>query len=580
MINADCYSEIFSSVTELESLLGDPYQLDNTFNTENTLNDDEQDAFPSGNIACLTEWGFFDYFIPASYGGKLANFDELLYLSRSVARRDLTTAIAVGQTFLGALPVWMSGNDKQKNALVTLLRQGGLGCLALTEKDHGSDIFATSLTATENEEGLLLSGEKWLINNATQGAFLSVLVKKISLNGNIALTTLFLDKSKIGLYKNLNKIKTHGIRGADISGISFNNTLVDKDTELENSEPGMYGILKTLQVSRILCSGFSLGAFDSALRTTLEFALKRKLYNKNIIEIPVVKAQLTRSYAQLLLTDIVALTAAKTISWFPNQLSLYSAACKYYVPVTTEETINQLKVTLGARYFLREEHCLGVFQKLLRDNEVVSLFDGSTQVNLSVISSQLNTLANKLTNYKNTTINNISELFNFKPISDSRPILNASDFGLSNHGQDFVLQSFLHITEDIDHLSDSWISVQPDEVKSYVLLLRMKLMEFIQALTVMQADGKNDPAATARYKLAKDYTHLFAGACCVLFRVYNPDNPAISDNAIFTRMLTICLNNLAEQTEDSEDVNDRIMKKLEQNYQERRLFAILPVKLV
>ncbi len=83
---------------------------------------------------------------------------------------------------------------------------------------------------------------------------------------------------------------------------------------------------------------------------------------------------LTDSYLQILVNDVLAQVCARAISYIPDQLSLFSAICKYYIPMSTENGIDKLKSVLGARFYLREEHCLGIFQKLSCDNEVVGVF--------------------------------------------------------------------------------------------------------------------------------------------------------------------------------------------------------------
>lgn len=70
-------------------------------------------------------------------------------------------------------------------------------------------------------------------------------------------------------------------------------------------------------------------------------------------------------------------------------MSAWSSAVKVFVPMTAESSVQRLSAVLGARFYLREGHWGGVFQKLLRDNAVVSLFDGSTAVNLEVLALQL-----------------------------------------------------------------------------------------------------------------------------------------------------------------------------------------------
>src|SRR5262249_19745648 len=54
-----------------------------------------------------------------------------------------------------------------------------------------------------------------------------------------------------------------------------------------------------------------------------------------------------------------------------------------------ERAVHDLSVVLGARFYLRSEQPCGMFQKILRDLAIVSVFEGSTVVNLGILSSQL-----------------------------------------------------------------------------------------------------------------------------------------------------------------------------------------------
>ena len=70
-------------------------------------------------------------------------------------------------------------------------------------------------------------------------------------------------------------------------------------------------------------------------------------------------------------------------------VTFWSALVKYYVPTVIERAVHDLSVVLGARFYLRSEQHCGMFQKILRDLAIVSVFEGSNVVNLGILSSQL-----------------------------------------------------------------------------------------------------------------------------------------------------------------------------------------------
>ncbi len=164
-------------------------------------------------------------------------------------------------------------------------------------------------------------------------------------------------------YQHLDKIKTHGIRGADISGIRLNQCLVPKASKVGKTGTGLEATLKGFQITRTLCSSLSLGAADTALRVTLDFALSRQLYGDSAFAIPVVQQQLTDAFLDIIICECVAISAARTIHVAPEQMSVWSAVVKYFVPTTVENMIQDLSRVLGARYYLRESYGMEYFRK-------------------------------------------------------------------------------------------------------------------------------------------------------------------------------------------------------------------------
>ena len=69
-------------------------------------------------------------------------------------------------TILGLGPIWQSENIKAKERAATQLENGGVMAFALSERDHGADIYNTDmvLTAAEpDDEGVVFraTGEKY-----------------------------------------------------------------------------------------------------------------------------------------------------------------------------------------------------------------------------------------------------------------------------------------------------------------------------------------------------------------------------------------------------------------------------------
>jgi len=490
----------------LESHLGDPFDSNSAVSFQRIVELDEREEFPSEFIGCLRQAGAHQYLIPRELGGSLASFEESAVLLRSISRRDLTAAIAFGQTFLGSIPLWLAGSETQRQALAASIRSGALGCLALTEELHGGDLTASDFQAVREDGRYLLSGRKWLINNGGGGDFATVFARTSQDAGISAYSLVYLDRSQAGAtgFQPLAKIHTHGIRGADISGFECSALSVPESAIVGAEGRGYEITLKTLQISRTMCAALSLGAGDTALRVALDFALHRKVFGDTVANIPVARAQLAGAYVDLLICECLSLVMARAIQVCPERLSIWSSAVKYLVPVMVEDLIRESAIVLGARHYLRESFHSGVFQKAMRDNAVVGLFDGSSAVNLHIISGQLMALMAK----RGTSTDRpqrLRSLFDRSSGLAWQSFPPASRLSFTNNGFD----------EIVDGLRDLDITGMPPLVE--------ELREELHTLERDWAVASSRPAnSVQRFALAKRYCLILAASACVHTWKYNP----------------------------------------------------------
>ncbi|MGH2416590.1 MAG: acyl-CoA dehydrogenase, partial [Microcystaceae cyanobacterium] len=337
-----------------------------------------------------------------------------------------------------------AGTDAQKQKLAHYIKdQNGAMCLGYSEREHGSDLVGGDLTATKVPGGYLLNGEKWPINRATISGVSFILAKTDPAGGPKCLTLLMVDKRQLNPadYYNLPKILTHGIRGSDMSGIGFKNCFVPDTMRLRQEGDGLEFALKGFQITRMLCAAFSQGAADTALRTTLNFALKRVVYGKAVFDLPQPRKTLVDAFLDILISDCETIGAARGFHVVPEQFSVWASVVKYFVTTQLETMIDHVYVVLGSRFYMREEHDWGIFQKVLRDNSIISMFDGSTVVNLHALILQLRPLTKYRARRKPQTLAEIqARLETIFSLGKPVPTFNPEKLELFGRGADDPLQ--------------------------------------------------------------------------------------------------------------------------------------------
>ena len=330
------------------------------------------------------------YLIPVALGGKLGDVRNCFRLLRAVARRDLSVAVSFGANLLAALPVWIAGTERQQHFVSDILRQGDSLALAATERAHGSDLLANQTRVDRDSSGLRLTGEKWLISNARKARAVMVFARTLPQGGPRGFSLFLLDKQTLPpeRWTTLSRVPTLGLRAADLSGLRFRDCPIAEETLIGKTGHAYQTLHRTLTVTKTLCGALALGAADTALRIVVDFATRRRLYGGHVIDIPHVRAQLCGAFLDILVCECVAHAATRALSDCDEPSLFLAALVKYFVPTVVERVLQSLGVVLGARFFLREGP-EAFFQKVVRDAAIISVFEGSTVVNLGIVASQL-----------------------------------------------------------------------------------------------------------------------------------------------------------------------------------------------
>lgn len=570
----------------LEKDLGDPENPNSVMSFAQVIDLDEREEFPHEIIHWLYSWKLQHYYIPTECGGEFTSFDEFIAFVRVLSRRDQTAAIAFTTMFWSYL-TWMAGTEAQKQTLASFMKDAnGAMCLAYSEKAHGSDLLASDMRATKVPGGYILNGEKWPINRATISGVTFVLAKTDEEGGARSLSLFMVEKSKLDptQYSNLPKILTHGIRGSDMSGICFHDCFVPESMRLGAEGAGLEIALKGFQITRALCAAFSQGAADTALRTTLKFALARQLYGKTVFAMPQPRRTLTDAFLDILICDCATIGVARGFSSIPEQISVWSAVVKYFVTTTLETAVQKVSVVLGARFYMRQEHDYGIFQKLLRDNSIISMFDGSTVVNLHALLLQLRQLAKaRARNAGRNPEALAARLATTFDLTQPLPAFDGQKLELVNRGGDDILQgldlaltSLESLPTDADLHPEVW-----QQIVQMTAMVKAELNNLDQQIaeSTFQFGHEQPPEL---FDMAKQYSVLHTASACIHMWLYNRHH--LGEFFARGEWLALSLRQLLLNFRPAHALPARlddgaVAQELVRLYQENRMFSIVPFQL-
>ena len=519
--------EQYRAAEELERFLGDPLDPKQVLSFQRAVELDEREAYPEEACALLNRWGCNSFHVPVAIGGKLVSYEELYALVRTVSRRDMTVGTTYLMTYIASCPAWVAGSPQQQRTLAELIERGDQVAIGLHEQAHGNDLLACEVEATEVANGYRLAGEKWVIGNPQRGTAVIIYARTASAGGPRGFSLFLLEKRNLtaSSYSYLAKFKTHGVRGHEMGGIRFHDCAVPAAALVGRLGGGLEIALKSSQITRTLVTATCLGAADTALRATLDFALARNLYGKSVFEIPHARNTLSDAFLDLLIGSCLATSTTRSLHVVPEQMSVIAAVIKYLVPTTVDQLIRNVSVVLGARNYLREGHWSGIFQKLVRDTPIASVGHYSSVINLSHLAPQLQQLAKQRAKVeahdddeRRLRLEKIFCLTAPLPAFDSGQLL------LNGRGRDDVLQG---LESSISQLR-SFTAALDFDLEALALIIALT-DEAVAALKLdeqtlaagLGEHGHSFPGSAEHFELARRYCSLHAAAACVHLWVHN-----------------------------------------------------------
>jgi hypothetical protein len=178
--------------------------------------------------------------------------------------------------------------------------------------------------------------------------------------------------------------------------------------------------------------------------------------------------------------------------------------------------VRKLTTIMGARFYLRDNHWGGVFQKLMRDAAIAAVFDGSTVVNQSIILSQLQAMV------KRPPADDLQGLRdNLRLFFGSEERLPAFDYGklvLTYQGREDVTTGLPLAAQALADLMARKAG-DADVLERLVAStqeLRDRLAHLMAQVRVLES-GSVEPflQQTQLYQAADRFSAMFAASCCL-----------------------------------------------------------------
>jgi short/branched chain acyl-CoA dehydrogenase len=344
---------------------------------------DRESRFPYELVGELAELGLMGMTIPEDLGGAGTDTVSYAIAIEELTRVDSSVAITVAAHHsLGTLPIFLFGNDEQKQQWLPDLASGKkLAAFGLTEPEAGSDAGATRTRAESRDGEWVVNGSKIFITNA--GTDITSCVTITALTGENEVSNIIVPNGTEG-YEISKPMKKLGWRASDTRELSFKDAKVPEANLLGRRGEGFHQFLQILDGGRISVAAMGVGLAQGAYDLAYAYAQERRQFGQPISKFQAVQFKLADIATEIEAGRNLLYKAA----WLKDQgrdFALAAAQAKLYTGELSNRAVNwALQIHGGYGYM--DEFAISRFY---RDQKILEIGEGTNEVQRMVIARQL-----------------------------------------------------------------------------------------------------------------------------------------------------------------------------------------------
>lgn len=342
----------------------------------------EPRKFPRELYKKIGAAGFIGMNMPKELGGGGKSHIEYVTLIEELCYHDAAIGLLCAVGELATFPIVNFAGDELKKKYVPDCATGRrIPAFVLTEPNAGSDAANQSTVAVESGDDYIVNGEKIFIMHGDV-AEIGVLFCKIE--GQPKLSAMIVETNQPGWQARTLRNKM-GMRAATTGGIILKDVRVPKKNLLGDIGKGFRYAMTTLDSARIGVAAQGVGVAQRALDEAVSYAKKRIQFGQPIAKLQAIQWMIadmaTRLEAARCLTyKAVALQDAG------EKFSLEASMAKLYATETANFCVDRAMQIHGGYGFIGE---FSPIEKLYRDQRVLEIYEGTSEVQRLVISGNL-----------------------------------------------------------------------------------------------------------------------------------------------------------------------------------------------
>lgn len=347
---------------------------------------DERGEFPLHLVKRMAELGFLAGPVDPAYGGSGMDCVSYALLCEELGRVDSSVrGFLTVHASLVSLCIQDWGTEVQKRHYLPLLASGEwIGCYALTEPEAGSDAASMEMTARDENEYYVLTGEKIWITNGI-GANLAIVFASMDRSlRHKGICAFLVETDTPGFHRLPMPGKELGHRASEHAHITLRDCRVPKSALLGQPGEGFKIAMSALDRGRIGVAAGAVGIAQACLNACIVYTMQRRQFNQRIADFEMVQATLADMAADVEAARLLVYRAA----WVKDQGLPATKATSIAKLFATEAAMNaasQAVLLHGNRGYSNEYPV----ERYYRDIKGLQIYEGTSHIQRVIIAREL-----------------------------------------------------------------------------------------------------------------------------------------------------------------------------------------------
>ena len=337
----------------------------------------------------LADMGYFGIRIPEVYGGSGLGCFEYCLITEQLARAWMSVASIIARGN-GTLTMDLLSEERKAEMLPRVAQGEYLGAMSLSEPDTGSDLASISCRAERDGDDWVITGSKYWCTFADGADYILLFARTLPPSDahkrHLGISAFIIDKARGTLPEGIHgsEIPKIGYFGWKTWELAFDGYRLPADALIGEEGKAFYALAKGLDEARAHTAARSIGLAQGALEDALEYAQERQQFDRPIAQFQDLRFKLAR-----MATDI---EAARQLLYYVcdkidcgERCDKEASMVKYFASEMSERVTSDALQILGGAGYTK----LYAVERYWRDARLTKIFEGTSEIQLRIISDQL-----------------------------------------------------------------------------------------------------------------------------------------------------------------------------------------------